>query len=141
MLLREIYSKIKRNKLMHVVCINTDVDERVNVCSDDALLQLAFLPLKEGQTFKAHKHIDKPVKINGTAEGWVVLRGRVKAILYDLDDTILEEVELGQGDCSITICPVGAGHNYLCLENNSLVLEVKSGPYMGILADKEFIDE
>ncbi|KKM61368.1 hypothetical protein LCGC14_1532380, partial [marine sediment metagenome] len=105
MLVRKIFSKIERNKLMHVVCINTDVDERVNVCPDDSLLQLAFLPLKEGQTFKAHKHIDKPVEINGTSESWIVLKGKVRAILYDLDDNILEEVELSQGDCSITICP------------------------------------
>ena len=139
MLRRDIYSKVERNKLMHIVCTNTNTDERVNVCPDDALLQLAFLPLKEGQTFKAHRHINKPVEINGTAEGWIVLRGRVKAILYDLDDTILEEVELSQGDCSITICPVGAGHNYLCLENNSLILEVKSGPYLGIAQDKVWI--
>lgn len=139
MLLREIYSKVERNKLMHIVCINTNVDERVNVCTADALLQLAFLPLKEGQTFKAHKHIEKKVEINGTSESWIVLRGRVMAILYDLDDTILEEVELKQGDCSITICPVGAGHNYLCLEDNTLVAEYKTGPYMGIEQDKVFI--
>ena len=139
MLVRKIFSKIEPGKLMHIVCINTDVDERVNVCPDDSLLQLAFLPLKEGQTFKAHRHINKPVEINGTAEGWVVLRGRVKAILYDLDDTILEEVELSQGDCSITICPVGAGHNYVCLEDDTLVAEFKSGPYMGIRQDKVFI--
>lgn len=139
MLLREIYSKIERDKLMHIVCINTDVDERVNVCAQDALLQLAFLPLKKGQTFKAHKHIDKRVEINGTSESWIVLRGKVRAILYDLDDSVLEEVELNQGDCSITICPVGAGHNYLCLEDDTLVAEYKTGPYMGIEKDKVFI--
>ena len=139
MLLREIYSKIERNKLMHIVCINTNVNERVNVCPQDALLQLAFLPLKEGETFKAHKHIDKVVEINGTSESWIVLRGKVRAILYDLDDSVLEEVELNQGDCSITICPVGAGHNYVCLENGTLVAEFKTGPYMGIEQDKVFI--
>lgn len=139
MLLKEIYSKIERNKLMHIVCTNTDVDERVNVCPDNALLQLAFLPLKKGQTFKAHKHIDKVVQINGTSESWMVLKGKVLAILYDLDDSVLEEVELNQGDCSITICPVGAGHNYVCLEDGTLVVEYKSGPYMGIEKDKEFI--
>lgn len=139
MLIKEIFSRVEPGKLMHIVCTNTDVDDRVNVCSDDALLQLAFLPLKEGQTFKAHKHIDKPVKINGTSESWIVLRGKVRAILYDLDDSVLEEVELNQGDCSITICPVGAGHNYVCLEDNTLVVEYKNGPYMGVEKDKEFI--
>lgn len=139
MLIRKIFSKVESGKLMHIVCTNTDTDERVNVCPDDALLQLAFLPLKEGQTFKAHKHIEKPVEINGTSESWIVLRGKVRAILYDLDDSILEEVELNQGDCSITICPVGAGHNYVCLEDDTLVVEYKNGPYMGIEKDKEFI--
>ncbi len=139
MLIREIFSKIEPDKLMHVVCTNTDVDERANVCPDDALLQLAFLPLKKGQTFRAHKHIQKAVAINGTSEAWVILKGRVKAILYDLDDSVLEEVELKQGDCSITICPVGAGHNYLCLEDNTLVVECKTGPYIGVEKDKVFI--
>jgi len=139
MIVKEIFSKIEPDKLMHLVCLNTDTDERMNVCPTDSLLQLAFLPLKKDQTFKAHKHIDKKTEINGTSESWIVLRGRVKAILYDIDDTVLEEVELKQGDCSITICPVGAGHNYLCLEDNTLVAEYKTGPYLGIEQDKVFI--
>ena len=32
------------------------------------------------------------------------------------------------------------GHNYLCLEDDSLVYEYKTGPYYGQKKDKVFID-
>jgi len=134
--MRKIYSKLMPDVLMHVVHCSLETDVRDNLCDDGTFLQMACLKLSDGQTFKAHKHIEKIAEVNTTHESWVVVKGRVKAILYDLDDTILEEVELWPGDCSITFC---GGHNYLCLEDDTLVYEAKSGPYLGIEKDKVFV--
>jgi len=41
-----------------------------------------------------------------------------------------------QGDCSITFC---GGHNYMCLEDDTLIYEAKTGPYLGVEKDKTFI--
>jgi len=57
--------------------------------------------------------------------------------LYDVDQTLLAEETLRQGDCTISF---RGGHNYLCLEDDTVVYEYKTGPYYGQELDKEFID-
>ena len=69
-------------------------------------------------------------------ESWVVIKGSVKAILYDLDDTIIAEELLEPGDISITL---RGGHNYYCMTDDTLVYEYKTGPYYGQEKDKQFI--
>jgi hypothetical protein len=67
----------------------------------------------------------------------VVIKGSVKCIFYDLDDTIIAEPILYAGDASFTL---GGGHNYLILEDNTIVYEYKTGPYEGQLYDKVFLN-
>jgi hypothetical protein len=73
---------------------------------------------------------------NMAQESWVVIKGRVKCILYDLDDSVIAEPILSPGDCSITL---KGGHNYESLEEDTLVYEYKTGPYYGQQFDKTFI--
>jgi len=42
------------------------------------------------------------------------------------------------GDASFTL---GGGHNYLILEEGTIVYEYKTGPYEGQLMDKVFIND
>ncbi len=135
--MRKIFSKIEPSVLLHIVNKAEEIGERKDMSPANEFLQMACFGLSAGKTFKPHKHILKHVKHNITQESWIVVRGSVRAILYDLDDTILEEVNLMQGDCSITF---RGGHNYLCLEDNTLIYEAKTGPYLGIEQDKEFIE-
>ena len=69
-------------------------------------------------------------------ESWVIIQGSVKCTFYDLDDSILVESVLSVGDASFTL---EGGHNYLILEENTLIYEYKTGPYEGHLLDKTFI--
>ncbi len=98
-------------------------------------LQLATITLEQNQTFKPHKHNYQPRRTVVSQESWCVIKGKVKAILYDLDDTILAEVELMPGDLSLTLA---GGHNYEALEP-SIVYEYKTGPYHGQITDKTFL--
>tara|TARA_R100000008_G_scaffold40649_1_gene23321 strand:+ start:2587 stop:2994 length:408 start_codon:yes stop_codon:yes gene_type:complete len=135
--MQKIYSSIDKEKLLHVVLRKEDVQsERTNVIDDCEFLQLAVMKLPAGKTFKAHKHIFCEKVSNIAQESWVVISGKVKAAFYDLDDTIVEEVVLNAGDCSITLY---GGHNYEILEEDTVVYEYKTGPYLGIELDKEFI--
>ena len=92
--------------------------------------------MDNGKTFRPHKHITQHRQTDITQESWIVIQGRVKAILYDIDDTIIREPILEVGDCSMTF---RGGHNYLCLEDDSIVYEYKTGPYTGQENDKTFI--
>ena len=95
--------------------------------------------MEKGKTFKPHKHIWKQRdRLIIAQESWVVIQGSVKCIFYDLDDAIILESTLLQGDSSFTL---QGGHNYEILEDNTLVYEYKTGPYEGQKLDKVFLDE
>jgi len=135
--MRNLYSKVDPTVLLHIVNKQSDITyDRCNMTPDEEYLQVSSFRLNNGKTFKAHKHIENNRHTTITQESWIVIKGKIKAILYDLDDTVLEEVILEQGDCSITL---RGGHNYLCLEDDSVVYEYKTGPYFGIDKDKVLI--
>jgi len=140
--MEKIYSKIEKDKILHIVLRLSEIEQqevnRVNIIDPENFIQCAALNMKAGITFKPHKHIfkEKSYKNQVTQESWIVIRGSVKCIFYDIDDTIIAEPIMYAGDVSITL---GGGHNYLILEDNSLILEFKSGPYEGQKNDKIFI--
>ncbi|MDB9884577.1 WbuC family cupin fold metalloprotein [Candidatus Marinimicrobia bacterium] len=142
-----IYSKITPSKLLHLIHSLKDIESlstnkglaRINVAPIEELLQLATLKMDKGKTFEPHKHIYKEGEKKVIAqESWIVIKGKVKVIMYDLDDTIIDEVILTAGDCSMTFA---AGHNYIIQEDNTIVYEYKTGPYKGIKNDKVLLNE
>ena len=132
------YSKIDPKKLLHIVVRKEDLKPgRKDIIPEKHFIQCSHLNMEKGKTFKPHKHIFKNRRRNVIAqESWIVIQGKVKCIFYDLDDTILVEPILEQGDASFTL---EGGHNYEILENGTLVYEYKTGPYEGQALDKTFI--
>jgi hypothetical protein len=134
--MEQIYSKIEPGVLLHLVYRLDEVTGRTNISPDEEFLQLASIKMHKGQTFKAHKHIFVEKVTNIAQESWLVIKGSVKCIFYDLDDTIIAEPVLLPGDCSMTF---RGGHNYLILEEDTIVYEYKTGPYLGQEMDKVFL--
>lgn len=142
--MKKIFSQNGKT-LLHIICRRDDLEiiqkdqfGRVDVAPDDQFLQVAALQLNEGKTFKPHKHIFKEGSKEVIAqESWVVIKGSVKAILYDLEDQIVSEEILNEGDLSMTF---RGGHNYIALSANTFVYEFKTGPYLGQALDKKFIE-
>ena len=132
-----IYSKID-NRLLHVINRLEDITGRNDIIPSNNFIQCATLKMEKGKTFDPHKHITKnrhyPEQI--AQESWVVIKGSVKCILYDFDNTIIAEPILKQGDASFTLY---GGHTYKILEEDTIVYEYKTGPYEGQQLDKEFI--
>jgi hypothetical protein len=135
--MEKIYSKIEPGVLLHLIYRLSEVEGRTNIAPDEEFLQLASIKMHKGQTFKPHKHIIVEKTTNIAQESWLVIRGSVKCSLYDLDDTIIAERIIYPGDCSMTF---RGGHNYLILEDDTIVYEYKTGPYLGIELDKTFIN-
>lgn len=136
--MEKYYSRIQKDKLLHIVYRLDEVNGRTNISPDNEFLQLASIKMQEGQTFKAHKHIFLEKVTNIAQESWVVINGSVRCIFYDLDNTIIAEPILLPGDCSITF---RGGHNYFILEDGTIVYEFKTGPYLGQELDKVFLDD
>ena len=135
----EIYSKVDRSVLLHAINRLEDMTPgRIDLASNEQFIQLSSLNMKKGKTFRPHKHIWKPGEDQVIAqESWVVIRGRVKVIMYDLDDTVVHVDIINTVDCSLTF---RGGHNYVALDDNTLVYEYKTGPYKGQKNDKQFIE-
>lgn len=137
-----IYSKVVEGRILHMIKrlseIEQQIEDRVDIVNPENFIQCSALKLKGGKTFKPHKHIfkerlyDKQI----AQESWIVIRGSVKCIFYDIDDTIIAEPILNAGDASFTL---DGGHNYFILEDNTIVYEYKTGPYEGQKLDKVFL--
>lgn len=135
--MKKIFSNIDKEQINHIILRKEDVQsERVNVIEDCEFLQLAAMRLPAGKKFRPHKHVYCEKISTIAQESWVVITGKVKAFFYDVDDKIIAEEVLWPGDCSITL---RGGHTYEILEDNTLVYEYKTGPYLGPDKDKEFI--
>jgi cupin fold WbuC family metalloprotein len=137
--MKKIYSKIDPEKILHIVVRKDDFKSgRQDIIDESQFIQCSILQMENGKTFKPHKHIWKERTRNVIAqESWVIIRGSVEVIFYDLDDTVLEKFVLNEGDASFTL---EGGHNYKILEEDTLVYEYKTGPYEGQSLDKVFLE-
>ena len=135
--MEKYYSKAAPDKLLHIVVRLNEVASREDLIPSENFIQCAALKMNKGKTFRPHKHIYKKRTYKKIAqESWVVIQGAVECIFYDLDDTELARSILKPGDASFTL---EGGHNYLILEDNTVVYEYKTGPYEGQEYDKVFI--
>ena len=141
--MKKIYSRVDEGKLLHIINRYDEIESRTDVAPADEFLQLATLKMEKGKTFRPHKHIwkDNPSGHFGKViaqESWVVIKGSVKVHLYDLDDELIEEIVINQGDCSMTF---EGGHTYTILDEDTVVYEYKTGPYQGQKLDKVFLED
>ena len=135
----KIYSDIMHDKLLHMIYYKDDLEtKREDVAPEEQFIQVSALQLEEGSTFRPHKHIWKeaPEPEVIAQESWCIMKGRVKAHFYDLDDSLIGEYELNECDISLTF---EGGHTYTILED-AKVYEYKTGPYQGVEKDKVFLE-
>jgi len=138
--MEKIYSRIEPSKLLHVINRLSDITGRKDIIPEDNFIQCATLRMEKDKTFPPHKHIIKERHYNNqiAQESWVVIKGKVQCIFYDVDDSIIAEPILEAGDASYTLY---GGHTYKILEDDTIVYEYKTGPYEGQKLDKVFINE
>jgi len=111
-------------------------DYRDDLSPDHEFLQVSARNLKLGIKIKPHKHNIQTRETDLTQEAWVILSGKLRANIYDLDDSFLTELILGSGDCIVLF---RGGHSLEVIEDNTKFYEFKNGPYNGVEADKQSI--
>lgn len=136
--MEKIYSRVEEGKLLHIINRLEEIEKRTEVVPEDNFIQCATLKMEKNKTFPPHKHITKERSYEAqiAQESWVVIKGSVKCIFYDIDDTIIAEPILYPGDASFTLY---GGHTYQILEDDTIVYEYKTGPYEGQKLDKVFL--
>ena len=93
--------------------------------------------LQPGTYVRPHRHV-RPGSVNGF-EFFLVLQGSIGMVLLDDDGNVLrcEKLEARGEQYGIEI-PEGIYHTLVVLEPNSVILELKEGPYQPAV-DKDFL--
>ena len=93
--------------------------------------------LQPGTYVRPHRHV-RPEGVNGF-EFFLVLQGSIGMVLLDDDGNVLrcEKLEARCEQYGIEI-PEGIYHTLVVLEPNSVILELKEGPYQPAV-DKDFL--
>lgn len=90
-----------------------------------------------GQQLAPHIHLNEPREVLHTQEVVYVKEGHIRVDIYSVNRQLVKSVELRDGD---TIVLLNGGHGYEILRDDTKVLEVKNGPYVGAERDRERIE-
>lgn len=95
--------------------------------------------LQIGTYVRPHRHV-RPEGVNGF-EFFLVLQGAIGMVMIDNDGNVLrcEKLEARGEQYGIEI-PEGSYHTLVVLEPNSVILELKEGPYQPAM-DKDFLQQ
>ena len=115
-------------KLLNTVSAQAKVSPRLRMNynfhdSLDAKAQRLLNALEPGTELVIHRHPE-------TAETYILLRGSLKVIFYNDEKEITDEFVLDpkNGEYGINI-PKGQWHTIEVLEEDTVIFEVKDGPY------------
>ncbi|MCS7259271.1 MAG: hypothetical protein NZ765_00610 [Anaerolineae bacterium] len=109
-------------------------DKTTFVTPDSYYQQAGFIVYPRGGVIRRHMHLPLQRHLVGTSEALIVRKGRVEAELFALDKTPLGTWILEEGDL---ILLVAGGHGFRCLED-TILLEIKQGPYTGLVEKETF---
>lgn len=136
--MESIYS-IKTGEVLATVLRLDEINNtRTDISNDDEIIQVCARNFQEKIKIKAHSHNQIERKISGTQEVWILLSGKIKFEIFDIDNLLISSGILFSGD-SITL--FRGGHSLEVLEENTIFYEIKNGPYLGINKDKKQLDE
>ena len=136
--MRQQFSKIEPTKLLYSIVRREDITSyRTDASPDTEYLQLSARSIANNTTIKAHKHIPFLRETKITQEAWIILQGSVEGCFYDLDDRLIERVIFNQGDSVVLF---RGGHKLTTLKEDTILYEIKTGPYYGQETDKQHIE-
>lgn len=127
--------KSKAGSIIAIILRREDEPEGINFYTPSIFSQqLGLLNHKKGNKIKPHMHMPRSREVMITQEVLHVNKGKVSITLYDENKKNIATKVLSIGD---TILLAGGGHGLEMLED-SLILEVKQGPYTDP-SEKEYL--
>lgn len=137
--MKRIYSKKEPLMLLHLIQKKKDVAEGLERLSPPTeYIQVSACQFNKSNHLEPHKHRVFTKITNITQEALIVVRGKLKITLYDIDDKELEKQTLTAGDCCITY--VG-GHKHEIKQDGTIFYAINTGPFYGDEKDKIKITE
>lgn len=116
-----------------------DISEGLNFYSDTGdFLQVGTWRYNAGLYLGPHIHNEGTDReIDRTQEVVHVLEGMLQADILTEEGVLLDTLTLKKGD---TLVLLSGGHGYRILEDNTVVLEIKNGPYLGPEKDRRKVE-
>ena len=106
----------------------------LNFFSADAdFIQVGSWGYGAGKTLAAHVHNHVERSVAWTQEVLYIRKGRLRADIFDQSRSKIAELTVLTGDILILL---GGGHGYAILDDDTQVLEIKNGPYVGAELDR-----
>ena len=96
--------------------------------------QVGFVVYPKDGAIQSHYHRKIDRKISNTSEVLVVRKGHCEIDIYDDEQILVETLEMTTGDVMVM---VSGGHGFRIVED-TVLLEIKQGPYIGIDEKKRF---
>lgn len=128
---------IKDNGLVFGLLVHKDdFPNGLKFYGNDMLpLQFGSCVYESGVELRPHYHkVRDRMRAHKTLEFLYIIRGKVEANFYRPNRQLVRTVILQEGDC---IMLYDGGHGFKVLENNTVFIEVKNGPFTSVFADKE----
>lgn len=101
--------------------------------ADEEYVQVGTWGYDSGKELLAHSHNEVSREVLWTQEVLYIRKGKILAEIYNSDDKKVAEFCASEGDLVILL---HGGHGYHILEDDTQVLEVKNGPYVGANQDR-----
>lgn len=101
--------------------------------ADEEYVQVGTWGYDSGKELLAHSHNEVSREVLWTQEVLYIRKGKILAEIYNINDKKIAEFCASEGDLVILL---HGGHGYQILEDDTQVLEVKNGPYVGANQDR-----
>jgi len=104
------------------------------ITADEHLQQVGFVKYARGGSIVPHLHKPLERHIVGTPETLVIRSGQVEVSLYDDRQALVAQRVLDPGDVLVLMA---GGHGFRILKD-TVLLEIKQGPYTGLVEKERF---
>lgn len=132
-MIKEIYDK---DQLLALIISSNYTPQKTTFITDEKqILQAGYIVYPEGHEISPHIHQPFVRKTSGTQEFLYIKKGKVRVKFYSETKEFLKSWDLEQNDFILLL---SGGHGFEMIEN-TVMIEVKNGPYAGNQDKKRFI--
>lgn len=134
---KENIETIRNNDEVYAIIIRSDFHkEGIEFFTPENFSQqLGYMGHKAGYTIQPHQHNYALREIEDTQEVLFIKYGKVRVDFYTKNNKIFSSVFLFKGDF---ILLAKGGHGFY-MEEDSAMIEIKQGPYLGINDKNKFV--
>lgn len=133
-MVEKVFSKQTQDLLCYVIRADEIVPGFRFYSNPEDGIQVGSWSKVRGEVSVPHIHNKVPRSADFTQEVVFVIQGSFLVKIFDLDLEFLSEVFLKTGDLIVSL---RGGHSYEGLDEESVVIEVKNGPYLGPDLDRK----